>query len=196
MHNAQFDARYYERYYKNPKTRVAGPADTERLACFVAAYLAYLRIPLRTVLDIGCGLGLWRSAFLTAGIDVTYTGVEVSPYVCDEYGWTRGSVVDFTSRRRYDLVVCQGVLPYLADAQVRPAVANLARLCRGALYMEAVTKEDWEGGACERKRFDRNMRLRRAAFYRKVVGEHFTSCGGGVFVRNDSRTVLYELERG
>lgn len=192
----QFDERYYDRFYKNRKTRVAEPADTERLARFVAAYLAYLHVPLKTVLDVGCGLGMWRDALSALGISTDYTGLEVSEYLCETYGWTRGSVVDFKTGRKYDLVVCQGVLPYLEDDDLRPAAANLARLCRGALYLEAVTEEDWKGGLCEPKRFDRSMILRKGAVYREILDKHFTPCGGGVFVPKSSHAVVLELEKG
>ena len=43
-----------------------------------------------------------------------YTGLEVSPYLCERYGWEQGSLVDLdSSSRPFDLVVCYDVLQYL-----------------------------------------------------------------------------------
>jgi 2-polyprenyl-3-methyl-5-hydroxy-6-metoxy-1,4-benzoquinol methylase len=56
-----FDEAYYQRFYFDPKTSVADPQHIERLGAFVCSYLQYLRVPVRRVLDVGCGIGLWRA---------------------------------------------------------------------------------------------------------------------------------------
>jgi len=43
-----------------------------------------------------------------------------------------------TVRRRPSLVVCYDVLQYLDDRHSSTAIANLARLCRGALYLHGI----------------------------------------------------------
>ncbi|MEE8041202.1 MAG: hypothetical protein V3T15_00245, partial [Pseudomonadales bacterium] len=53
----KFDRAYYQRYYRNPVTRAVTPQEFARLAEFVAAYLRYLDIDVRRILDIGCGTG-------------------------------------------------------------------------------------------------------------------------------------------
>ena len=58
----RFDAAYYRRFYQDPATRVLDSRAVARLANFVAAYLRHLGLPLRSVLDLGCGIGLWRQA--------------------------------------------------------------------------------------------------------------------------------------
>ena len=55
-----FDKSYYDRFYRNRKTRVYGPKDIGRLGDFVCAYLRHLQVAPRRVLDLGCGLGYWR----------------------------------------------------------------------------------------------------------------------------------------
>ena len=52
-----FDASYYERFYENPATRAATAHDAARHARFIAAYLKLLELPVRRILDVGCGLG-------------------------------------------------------------------------------------------------------------------------------------------
>jgi cyclopropane fatty-acyl-phospholipid synthase-like methyltransferase len=190
----QFDSGYYDRFYRDPATRVTTGSTVMTLAAFVAAYLEHIGQPVRNVLDIGCGLGLWQPAVERFFPGARYTGVEFSEHTCEEYGWEQGSVVDYRPRRRADLVVCQGVLQYLGDRDCRLAIANLARMCRGALYLEVLTARDWEEN-CDRDATDGSVYLRSAAFYRKQLAEHFVNCGGGVFLAEESPATLFELER-
>lgn len=194
----RFDAAYYRRFYGDPKTRVSDRAAVLRLARFLAGYLAYLELPVRHVLDVGCGVGHWRPAVRGLWPRARYHGVEHSAYLCERHGWTRGSVVDFDggSLRRggtFDLVICQGVLQYLGDRDAAAAIENLARLCGGALYLEALTRGDWEQ-RCDRRRTDGDVHLRPLAWYRKRLDRHFLAGGGGVFVRRTAGVTLFELE--
>jgi 2-polyprenyl-3-methyl-5-hydroxy-6-metoxy-1,4-benzoquinol methylase len=190
-----FDRAYYARFYENPKTRVTDSGQVERLAGFVAGYLQYLGVGVRRVLDLGCGMGLWREPLARAFPEARYQGVELSTYLCERFGWTQGSVVDFGAKQPFDLVVCQGVLPYLGAAEARRAIANLANLCRGALYLEAVTTDDFRAGVIDRGRTDAGMQLRSRAFYLRALAPHFVPIGGGVFVARAAQVPLYALER-
>lgn len=190
-----FDEAYYRRYYENPRTAVISRADVERLAKFVLHYLAYLHVPVRTVLDIGCGIGLWKSVLESHSGKISYTGLEISRYLCDKYGWMHGSVVDFSSRQKYDLVICQGVLPYLDEGEAAAALRNISKVCRGALYLEAVTREDRRNGVIDTDKTDGKIHLRRAEWYRKQIRKYFIGCGGGLFFPKNSRAALFELEK-
>lgn len=190
---SRFDAAYYRRFYGDRSTRVADPGSYRRLAAFVGAYLRHLELGVRSVLDIGCGLGQWRPALRKELPDAGYTGVEVSDYLCERYGWTKGSVVDFAPGRAFDLVVCQGVLQYLTDRQAACAIGNLARLTRSALFLEVLTRRDWDE-SCDRETTDGEVHLRQGEWYRRRLRRHFVNCGGGLFLRRPSAAVLYELE--
>ncbi len=193
-----FDKAYYDRFYRSPATRVASPAKTGRLGAFVCAYLKYLELEVESVLDLGCGLGQWAEIVKRHFPRATYTGVETSAYLCDEYGWERGSVVDYAAADnadyKADFVICQGVLHYLDARNARRAIRNLARLTRGALYLEVLTKRDWEEN-CDQTCTDGHGYLRNADWYRRELSKHFTACGGGLFVPLESDVVLYELEK-
>jgi trans-aconitate methyltransferase len=145
------------------------------------------------VLDLGCGFGRWRDALAAHHPRATYTGVESSEYLCEKFSWERGSVTDYRGRGQYDLVICQGVLQYVDGAGVHRAVANLARLCRGALYLEIATRGDLQKNT-DRTATDANVYARSAEWYRRIVERHFRGIGGGVFLPKDSPVVLYELE--
>jgi len=123
----EFDADYFRRYYFNRHTRVTDQAEMRGRARLIAAALGHAQIPVRRILDAGCGIGLLRRPFAQVLPRAAYTGLERSSYLCRRYGWTEGSVVDFRTRKPYDLVVCYDVLQYLDDADAARAIANLAR---------------------------------------------------------------------
>ena len=189
-----FDAAYYERFYLDPRTRVAESADIEIQARFLASYLDYLKIHVRRILDLGCGLGRLREPLLARFPRARYTGVEVSEHLCAELGWVHDSVATFRSRRRYDLVICQDVLQYLDDGQAEQAMQNLARLCRGALWFGALTREDWEEN-CDQSRTDGDGYVREGIWYRDRLAGAFVCAGGGVFVARRAGVVMFELDR-
>ena len=190
----KFDRSYYDRFYRDPATRVATRRGFLRLGRFVAAYLAHLEIEVDTVLDLGCGVGHWEEVTREVFPDAEHTGVEISEYLCRELGWEHGSVVDWDGEGA-DLVVCHGVLQYLNARDCRRAIANLARLTEGALYLEALTREDWEHHV-DQSVTDGNVFLSESAWYRRELGRRFIPCGGGLFLPKHTHAVLFELERG
>lgn len=188
-----FDEAYYEKFYKNRRTRVADRESCELLAGFVFSYLDYLRMPLRRVLDIGCGTGLWRREVRRRSPGARYVGVEHSEHACSKYGWEKGSVIDYRTEEEFDLVICQGVLQYLDDTEAAAALENLARLAPAALYLEVLTSEDWERN-CNREITDGHVHLRSIAWYRERLRPHFRNCGGGLLLAKAAPAVLYEIE--
>jgi 2-polyprenyl-3-methyl-5-hydroxy-6-metoxy-1,4-benzoquinol methylase len=191
----QFDRQYYERFYLNPQTRVTDRSAIDRLGDFTCAYLRYWALPVARVLDVGCGIGLWKSVIERHFPRASYQGLEYSEYLCERYGWQQGSVVDYRARARFDLVICQGVLPYLDARAAKQAIDNLGALCRGALYLEAITKEDWQSGIIDKRRTDSTMQLRSAGWYRRALGVHFTNVGGGVWLSKRAKPSVYALEK-
>ncbi|MBX3703655.1 MAG: class I SAM-dependent methyltransferase [Steroidobacteraceae bacterium] len=189
-----FDARFYQRYYVDPTTRVASRDDAIRLGRFVCAYTAYLGFTVRRVLDAGCGLGHMRRPVREYFPQARYVGLETSEYLCRRHGWTRGSIADYAPKQPFDLVLCHDVLQYLEDREAVRALANLARLSRGALYFSVLTQEDWRRNA-DRARTDSGVRLRPAAWYKSRLARHFRPLGGGMLVRRGFQPLLWELER-
>ena len=192
-HSFQFDERYYARYYRDARTRVTEQSDSDQLAAFIAGYLGYLGQPVRNILDLGCGVGVLQKPLLKRFAGARYVGVERSQYACEQYGFRQGSVVDFRARGRFDLVICKGVLQYLDARASDRALAHLGELCRGCLYLEALTREDW-AEAADRKRTDGDVYLRPASFYKRRLRGPFQAAGGGIFVHERSPAVLYALE--
>ena len=193
----RFDEQYYDRFYRNPRTRVHTHVEIETLGRFVFGYLDVIGIQTSRVVDLGCGLGFWRDVTAIHAPDASYTGVEISQYACEEMGWTHSSAADFRDPddEGFDLVICQGVLQYLKRGECADAIANMAELCRGAIYLEALTKADWEQN-CDTGRTDGDVHLRTGRWYRNQLRDAgLIAAGGGIFVPADGPAVLYELER-
>ena len=163
-------------------------------ASLIGAVLRQLQIPVRRILDAGCGIGLLRRPFADVLPRARYTGLELSEYLCRRYGWQHGSVASFVPRRPFDLLVCYDVLQYLDDVQAARAIANMARLTRAALYVSALTREDWLQN-CDRSRTDRAVHLRGGAWYRRRLGRAFDYVGFGVWLRKDVAAILWDMER-
>ena len=191
---SDFDKEFFDRFYLSSDTRASGPDEFRLLSGFVLSYLEYLEVELLDVLDLGCGLGRWKQALTTYDDDIVYTGVDVSQYACEKYGWQHGSVEEFRSEQKYDLVIWQDVLPYLRKNRLEAAIENIARHCRGAAYLQVITLEDWENDICDPHRTDLAMNRFDAAWYRTILGRYFVNCGGGVFIPRKSDVVLWELE--
>lgn len=189
-----FDEAYYQRFYYDKKTSVVDPMHVERLGAFVCAYLQYLRVPVARVLDLGCGIGLWKDIVARHFPQASFHGVELSEYLCGRFGWERGSVVDYQASEPFDLVICQGVLPYLSPADLKQALKNLGQLSRGALYLEAVAREDYERDIIDEDLTDPRLFRHRAALYRQGLSASFSELGGGLWLSRKSQVPVFELE--
>jgi 2-polyprenyl-3-methyl-5-hydroxy-6-metoxy-1,4-benzoquinol methylase len=188
-----FDKAYYDRFYRNPKTRAVTPAAARRQAAFIAAYLRHLELPIDRIVDVGCGVGTCLRALARQYPRAVTQGVEFSTYLCERYGWQVGSVVDYEADQPFDLVVCNDVLAYLAESECARAIANLARLCRGALYLGILTADDAE--LYDPERTDARQHLRPAAWYRRRLQRYFVNVGGGLYLKRPVDITVWTLDR-
>ena len=191
---ATFDSSYFRKYYFDKATRVTTAAEMRGRAQLIAAILRHAGIPVRSILDAGCGIGLLREPFAAALPRARYKGLEASEYLCGRYRWIKGSVVDFAPRSASDLVVCYDVLQYLGDRDAASAIGNLAKLTRAAVYVSALTLEDWRAN-CDRTLTDRAVHLRPGEWYRRRLRRRFNYLGFGVWLRKDVSAILWDLER-
>jgi len=189
----RFDRDYYRRYYFDPRTAVISRAEMRARARLIAAYALHVGLPVRRILDAGCGTGAMRSTLLRRLPHSTYVGLETSEYLCQRYGWERGLVETYRAAAPFDLAVCYDVLQYLDEKAARAALTNLARLCRGILYVTVLTREDWLHN-CDRKRTDANVHLRTGAWYRARLRRGFREIGAGFWLNRAAPLTIWELE--
>ena len=188
-----FDQDYYQRFYYNPRTAVTSRAEMRARARMIAACVEYVGLPVKSILDAGCGVGLLKAPLTRAFPAAQYVGLEYSEYLCKRYGWRQGSVATLRTRERFDLVVCYDVLQYLGAPEARRAIANLSRVCRGALYFGALTTEDWRQN-CDQSRTDRIPGLRPGAWYRRELKRAFRPVGCGVWLKRNVNLTLWDLD--
>lgn len=188
-----FDREYYQRFYFDPRTAVTTRAEMRARARLIAGCVDYVGLPVRRILDAGCGVGLLRAPLRRALRRASYVGLEYSAWLCQRYGWRQGSIASYRTRERFDLVICYDVLQYLSAPEARRAIANLASLCRGALYFGALTREDWQHN-CDQSRTDPIPGLRTGRWYRRELSRAFRPLGCGMWLKRDLNVTLWELD--
>jgi SAM-dependent methyltransferase len=189
----KFDAAYYRRFYNSAATRAVSRRETDRRAALIASLVQQLDIRVARILDVGCGLGWYARELLKAFPAATYTGTEISEYLCRKRGWICGSILDVKLRGQFDLVICSDVVQYLDAAGAARGIFNLARWCRGALYFHVPTRRDWRENV-DLSGTDVAVHLRSGGWYRKHLRESFTHVGCGVHLKDDVPFVEWELE--
>lgn len=187
----RFDAAYFRRYYRG-SGRVHDARELAPLVKGVCGLAAWLGVKVRTVLDVGAGTGVWRGLLGRELPLVRYRSVDVSAHACALFGHERRDISRWRARERYDLVVCHGVLPYLSDREAVSAMGNLGAMCRGLLYLEAITRADL--AVLDLQRTDTAVHLRPGSFYRTGLAHDFVQVGAGLWAARRGPVQLYELE--
>jgi SAM-dependent methyltransferase len=187
----RFDESYYRRFYGGPE-RVHGAREIAHLASGVAGIAAWLGVDVRSVLDVGAGVGLWRRWFRRHRPRVQFRSIDVSEYACRAYGHERRDISAWRARHAFDLIVFHSVLQYMRDADAARAIDNVGRMCRGLLYLETVTSEDAPN--LDLARTDTAIHVRPAAWYRARLSRHFVQVGAGLWASRRANVALYALE--
>ena len=188
-----FGREYYRRYYLDPRTAVATRREMHARARLIAALTGHVGLPVRRILEAGCGTGMLRTALRRLLPRAHYVALESSEYLCRRYGWERGRIETYRATAPFDLVICYDVLQYLEAAAARRAIANFGRLCRGVLYFSALTRLDLERN-CDHERTDADVHLRSAHWYRARLTRQFREAGLGFWLRRGAPLTLWELE--
>jgi hypothetical protein len=191
----RFSESYFQRYYEKGRSRVYGASQIAHLARGVTGFVRWFGGDITSVLDVGAGTGMWGAWFRKHLPSVEYRSIDVSRYACAKYGHEHRNIAKWRARQEFDLIICQGVLPYLSDAECRTAIKNMAGMCRGFLYLEAITARDLRT-VCDRARTDVSVLARPASFYRRALGQHFEALGCGLHHAIRGERVFYELELG
>lgn len=190
-----FDEAYYQRFYEDPKTRVYTSKELAHLATYVFAFARWNQLAIERVLDIGAGVGLWRDWVQKNEPKVEYTGTEISDAMCKKHGFQHCDIARWRDRKKYDLIICQGVLQYLPDPDVGPAVANIASMARGLVFFEALTRSDLRERA-DTERTDADVFVRNGSYYRRQFGRHFVTVGAGLYWPLSEPAPFWELDIG
>lgn len=176
----RYDRRYFDHWYREGDAGVGRAALLQRkVALAVAMAENYLDRPLQSVLDIGCGEGVWRAPLLKLRPKLDYLGVDSSEYVVARYGMKRnlrlarfGQLGELRFGPPVDLLVCADVLHYLPATELHRGLSGFAELCHGMAYVETFCRGDAVEGD------EHDFIPRPAAFYRRAMAAAgFTACG-------------------
>jgi len=145
-----YNQAYFEKWYRNPRHRVKTAAELARQVAFVLHIAEWvLARPVRSVLDVGCGEGQWRAALRKYRPSIQYTGVDPSEYAVARYGKCRdirlGSLEnlrELSLNGPFDLVVCCGMLNYIAAESLADGLGTVASLTHGVAFLEIFTGTD------------------------------------------------------
>lgn len=189
----RFDEAYYQRFYEDPETRIYSAKEHAHLAAFVFHFAKWCQIELSEVLDVGAGIGLWEDWIRKNAPESEYTGTEVSPAMCKRRGYSQRDIARWRDRKKYDLIICQGVLQYLPDPDVAPAIANIAAMSRGLVYFEVLTRGDLRERA-DKDKTDADVFVRNGSYYRGIFAKHFVSVGCGLYWARSEESTFWELD--
>lgn len=147
---ARYDRAYFDKWYRDPRTRVKSPAELLRQVEFVLHAAEWtLGRRVRTVLDVGCGEGNWQPVLKRLRPTLHYDGVDPSEYAVAKHGARRGlqqgGIEDLATlplRDTYDLVVCCGMLNYLSQSQLVAGLPLVEARTGGMAYLELFADGD------------------------------------------------------
>jgi SAM-dependent methyltransferase len=194
-----YDQAYFDRWYRSPRHRVRSAAELARLVRFVLATADHvLGRPVRSVLDVGAGEGNWLPVLRRLRPRIAYQGVDPSEYAVRRFGRRRNVVLgDLATlptlplaRERYDLVIANGMLNYVAPDALRAGLPHLVARADGMLYLELFTEADALRG-------DVDFATRKpASWFRRVLRESgVVGCGLNCYLPREQLPRLAELER-
>lgn len=183
MADKRYDRAYFQRWY-----RELGAAHRQGLVRKVALAVAlaefHLERPIRSVLDVGCGEGVWRAPLLKLRPGLHYQGVDSSEYAVARFGRSRniafasfGQLDQLRFGAPVDLLVCSDVIHYVPTAELRRGLSGFTEHCHGLAFLDLYTKEDAITGDL------RGFLPRRAADYRRWFAEAgLLACGSQAYL--------------
>lgn len=193
-----YDQAYFDKWYRHPKHAVKSAADLKRKVAMVVALAEhYLGRPIRNVLDVGCGEGVWRAPLRALRPGVEYRGLDASEYVVQRYGRSRniglarfGQLAELRFDTRFDVIVCTDVLHYLKPAEIRAGLIGIGEMLEGLAFLEVFTnRDDLEGDRQE-------LTLRSPVWYLQAFREvGLLPCGSQCYVGPRLERPVAALER-
>jgi SAM-dependent methyltransferase len=195
---AHYDRAYFDRWYRHPAHRVKSDQYLKRQVAFVVGVAEYLlERRITSVLDVGAGEGNWRRVLRRVRPGLRYYGVDPSEYAVKRFGRKRNiqlgsfaNLGDLKLPKAFDLIVCCGVLNYVADREIHIGLKKLRDLARGPVYIEIFSREDEAEGDFQRKA------AKPAAWYRRAMARAgLIPCGLHFYVPKQLKHLTAALER-
>ena len=196
--HSRYDRAYFDRWYRNPSTRVKSGAGIQRKAALTLSMAEYyLERPVKNVLDVGCGEGNWLPVLRKLRPKILYTGVDASSYAVERYGKKRGirlgsfgALEECGLEDSYDLIICSDTLFYLPLDELKKGLCFLAPLTAGVAFLELYTNKDSVIGDFPKKG------LKSADFYGSLLARYgFLSVGSHCYLGPEIAHHAMEMEQ-
>jgi SAM-dependent methyltransferase len=150
MRSKLYDRDYFDKWYRDPKHAVTSREQLKRKAALaVATTEYYLGREVRSVLDVGCGEGVWRRPLRALRPRIEYAGVDSSEYVVARFGRTRnirlatfGQLAELRFEREFDLIICSDMLHYVPSAELHRGLRGIVEMLAGVAFLELFTSSD------------------------------------------------------
>jgi SAM-dependent methyltransferase len=193
----RYDRAYFDRWYRDPRSRLRSAGDVGRKARMVLGIAEQvLERPVTSVLDVGCGEGTWQPILTRLRPRLRYTGVDDSEYAVRRFGAARhirrgrfGALERAGLADRYDVIVVCDVLHYLDDGEIAAGLTFIAPRLEGVAYLEAYTSADPIEGD------KHGFRRRSPARYRRLIRDAgLTPIGMHCYVGEELKDALTVLE--
>ena len=197
-HLSHYDRNYFDKWYRHPRHRVKTRQDMRRQLGFIVSATEYLLDrPVRSVLDVGCGEGNWSTVLRAIRPRARYVGVDGSEYAVRRFGARRnlhlgtlGNIDSIGLKGPFDLILCLGVLNYVAPDELQRGLRHLRALSGGVAYLEIFTRADEATGDF------RKSAARWPAWYRAVIRRAgFVALGLHCYLPKDLASHAAALER-
>jgi predicted TPR repeat methyltransferase len=193
-----YDRAYFDKWYRHPDHAVGSPAELRRKVTMAVAQAEYyLGRTVRSVLDVGCGEGVWRAPLRSLRPGIHYQGLDASEYAVARYGRSRniglarfGQLEYLRFDHRFDLIVCTDVLHYLKPAEIRAGLTGISDMLEGVAFLEVFTSKDGVDGDME------GFHSRAPSWYLKAFGEAgLMPCGSHCYLGPRLERRVAALER-
>jgi SAM-dependent methyltransferase len=150
MASKRYDKAYFDKWYRDERSRVITRGDVRRKASLCIAAAEYLlERPVRSVLDVGAGEGAWQPVLERLRPSLRYTGVDPSEYAVKRFGRKRnlrtGTFAELDElglRGPFDVIVCCGVMNYLPPRELAAGLQSIAAMLAGVAFLEVWAAED------------------------------------------------------
>jgi len=198
MKEKSYDQAYFDRWYRHPQHRVRARGEMRRrIAMVVALAEYYLGRPITSVLDVGCGEGVWRAPLLALRPKIDYLGLDSSDYVVARHGRARNlrlarfaDLGELRFDRRFDVIVCSDVLHYLRAPEIVRGLSGFGELLEGLAFVEMFTSRDPIEGDTE------GFIRRTPAWYRtRLADAGLMACGSHCYLGARLMRSVSALER-
>lgn len=193
-----YDQAYFDKWYRDPKHAVRSTAALKRKVAMVVAQAEYyLGRPIRNVLDVGCGEGVWRAPLRALRPDVHYRGLDASEYAVSRFGRSRnigfarfGQLAELRFDTRFDVIVCTDVLHYLKPAEIHAGLIGIGEMLEGIAFLEVFTsRDDVEGD-------HHDLQLRAPSWYLRAFRDvGLLPCGSHCYLGPRLERYISALER-